>query len=142
VTTSAAAARWLPGHSGWIEVPPAVFTSLSVGRFQSQLKGVPVSAEVHFREIGHGRARARLRIGLLSFEARFAVGPEAGTDGTTRIGLSISIANELPVVSGSLDRFAVRQLASGLAEQMLAALTQEAEAAQSAGDSSTRQAGH
>jgi hypothetical protein len=100
-----------------------------VGRFQSRLKGVPVSAELRVLEVGHGRLRASLRIGLLSFEARFAIGPEAGSDGHTRVGLVITLANELPVVSGSLDRFAVRQLASELAEQMLAALTAEAEAA-------------
>jgi hypothetical protein len=119
-----------------------VFTPDSVGRFMSQLKGVPVSAEVRMLEVGHGRARARLRIGLLSFEARFAIGPEAGSDGHTRAGLSITIANELPVVSGSLDRFAVRQLASELAEQMLAALTAEAEAAHADASSTARRPSH
>jgi len=143
VTSSAAAARWLPSHGGWLDPPPEVFTPECVGRFQSRLKGVPVSAELRVLEVSHGRLRARLRIGLLSFEARFAIGPEAGNDGHTRVGLAITLANELPVVSGSLDRFAVRQLASELAEQMLAALTKEAEAAQYAdASSSARRLGH
>jgi hypothetical protein len=105
-------------------------------RFRSQLKGVPVSAELQVLEAGHGRLRDRLRIGLLSFEARFAVGPEAGGDGLTRLGLSITLPSELPVVSGSLDRFAVRQLASELAEQMLSSLETEAEAARDDDDAS------
>jgi hypothetical protein len=122
-----AAAHWLPNHEGWIDAPPAAFSAMTPLRFRSRLNRLPVNAEVCLLEARPGRARVQLRLGLFTFGARFAIAREPGMPGAARVGLVASFANEVPMVSGSLDRFAVRALASHLAEQTLAALAQQAE---------------
>jgi len=128
----AAAAQWLPNHEGWIDAPPAVFVLMSPLRFRSRLNRLPVNGEARLIEARPGRARVRLRLGLFALEARFAIGREPGAAGATRVGLVASFENEVPVVSNSLDRFAVKKLASQLAEQVLAALAKQAEQEQTA----------
>ena len=130
----AAAAHWLPNHEGWIDAPPPVFVPLCPLRFRSRMNRLPVNAEARLLEARPGRARVQLRLGLFAFEARFAIGREAGDGGGSRVGLVASFANEVPVVSNSLDRFAVKRLASQLAEQTLAALAQQAEYAETTAD--------
>ena len=123
----ATAARWLPSFEGWISAPPLALTTLSSLRFRSRLHRVPVAAELRVLEVTPGRIRAQFRLGLFAFTARFSLVPEPGVEGATRIGLVVSITNQIAVVSGSLDRFAVRKLASELAEHTLAAITACAE---------------
>ena len=79
-----------------------------------------------------GRLRAQLRLGLLDLTASFSISPAADDANATRVGLAITLENELPVVGGSLDRFSVREQASHLAESMLAALSAAAEKLQDA----------
>ncbi len=117
-----AAARWLPNHDGWIDAPPEAFSREDKLRFRSRLRRVPVVGEMRMLEMMPGRLRMSVRLGLFAFEARFSLCPEPDVAGATRIGLVLTIANEIAVVSGTLDRFAVRRLASELAEQTLAAL--------------------
>ena len=66
--------------------------------------------------------KSRMRLGLFAFDESFTLRREPGVDGVIRIGLALSLANQVAVVSGSLDRFAVRRLASEIAEQTLSAL--------------------
>jgi hypothetical protein len=122
-----ASARWLPNHEGWIDAPPEAFTAENRLRFRSRLRRLPVTGELRVTEVTPGRVRAHLRLGLFAFDARFSLGPAPGVAGATRIGLVLTIANQISVVSGTLDRFAVRKLASELAEQTLAALASYAE---------------
>jgi hypothetical protein len=119
----AAASRWLPNHECWIEPPPASFALERALHFRSRLHRVPVQGELRVLELGAGRMRAHIRIGLFAFEARFSVGAEPEVEDSARLGLVLTLSNRIAVVSGSLDRFAVRKLASELAEQTLAALT-------------------
>ena len=121
------AEHWLPAFEGWSSAPPSGLATLAALRFRSRLRHVPVAAEMRVLEITPGRVRAHFRLGLLRFDARFSLGPEPGIAGGTRIGLMVSIANEIALVSGSLDRFAVRRLVSELAENTLGALSAHAE---------------
>ena len=123
----ASAASWLPNHEGWIEAPPQTFSEQSTLRFRSRLRGIPVTGELRLLAAAPGRVHAHVRLGLLSFDARFSLGAEPRTQDSTRIGLVLTLANQIAVVGGNLDRFAVRKLASELAEQTLAALTACAE---------------
>jgi hypothetical protein len=134
----AEAAHWLPNHEGWIDAPPPAFVPLCPLRFRSRMNRLPVNAEARLLEARPGRARVQLRLGLFAFEARFAIGREPGDGAASRVGLVASFANEVPVVSNSLDRFAVRSLASQLAEQTLAALAQHAEQVEAATDAGMR----
>ncbi len=127
ITHPAAFASWLPIHEGWIGAPPEAFTLQRKLRFHSRLRNVRVAGELRLLELSPGRVRAHVRLGLFAFEARFSLGPEPGFSGTTRIGLVLTLANEIAVVGGTLDRFAVRKLASEVAEQTLAALAAHAE---------------
>ncbi len=84
---------------------------------------MPVVAELRVLEVRPGVGmKSRVRLGLFAFEESFSLRREPGVPGTTRIGLVLSLANQVAVVSGSLDRFAVRRLASEIAEQTLGAL--------------------
>lgn len=128
----ACAALWLPHHEGWVDAPPKSFELDRGLRFRSRLRRLPVSGELRVLEVSPGRVRLRLRIGLLAFEARFSVGAEPGARGAARIGLVLTLANQVALVGGSLDRFAVRRIASELAETTLAAIASVAEDAERA----------
>ena len=127
LVSPASAARWLPNHEGWTEAPSQRLSAQSALRFRSRLRGIPVPGELLLLASTPGRVHARVRIGLLSFDARFSVAAESHAAGSTRVGLLLTLANKIAVVGGSIDRFAVRRLASELAEQTLAALTACAE---------------
>ena len=75
------------------------------------------------------RLQARIRHGLFRYEASFTLAPLGGEPPRTRVGLQIQVANELPLVGGTLDRFAVRRLATELAATQLMALRDWCEAA-------------
>lgn len=123
----AASAGWLPGFDGWREAPPALLSPNNLLRFRAKQHGVPVHGELRMLAVTPGRLRARLRLGLLDFTASFSVSPAADDPNATRIGLAITLENEVPLVGGSLDRFSVREQASQIAESMLAALSSAAE---------------
>ena len=122
-----AAASWLPSFGGWICEPPASVSIPGELRFRSRLRGVPVTAEVRVLELSPGCVRAHVRFGLFACDAKFSLSPEPHVAGVTRIGLVLSVENQLALVGGTLDRFEVRRLASELAEQTLGRLSAQAE---------------
>ncbi len=122
-----AAAAWLPSFGGWIYEPRASLSARGELRFRSRLCGVPVQADVRVLEVKPGCVRGLVRFGLLACEVKFSLSPEPGVAGVTRIGLVLSVANRIALVGGTLDRFEVRRLASGLAEQVLGGLSAQAE---------------
>lgn len=123
----AAVAHWLPSFEGWAEPPPLACSAGCALRFRTRLRRLPMRGELRVLEVTPGRVRLQLRLGLFGLEARVSLGPEPGVEGATRIGLVVTIANEVALVSGSLDRFEVRKLASAIAEQTLAQLASYAE---------------
>ena len=75
------------------------------------------------------RLHTRLQLGLFRFEATFTLAPLASQPPRTRVGLQVQVANEIPLVGGTLDRFGVRRLATELAATQLMALRDWCEAA-------------
>jgi hypothetical protein len=127
LSNPAAAASWLPSFGGWIGELPGSLPTHGRLRFRSRLRGIPVTAELRVIELNPGCVRGHVRLGLFSCEAKFSLSPEPGVTGVTRIGLVLSVANQIALVGGTLDRFEVRRLASGLAEQTLGNLSAQAE---------------
>ena len=77
------------------------------------------------------RLHARLQLGLFRFETTFTLAPLAAQPPRTRVGLQVQVANEIPLVGGTLDRFGVRRLATELAATQLMALRDWCEGARS-----------
>jgi hypothetical protein len=124
LTDPALVARWRPEFAGWRTPAPASLGEPGcVARFRCRLRGFPVVGELRVLGAREGASlRTRVRLGLFNFEESLSLQREPGVAGTTRIGLVLSLANQAPLVSGSLDRFGVRRLASELAERTLSAL--------------------
>ena len=116
-------ARWRPDFVAFQPPAPASLGEPGcLARFRCRLRGFPVVGELRVLRARQGAAlQTHVRLGLFAFDESFSLRREPGT-GTTRIGLVLSLGNQAALVSGSLDRFAVRRLASELAEQTLSAL--------------------
>jgi len=123
LTDSALATCWLPGFDGWREAPPSQLSPNNMLRFRAKQNGVPVHGELRVLGMTPGRLRAQVRLGLLDFTASFSISPATDDANATRVGLAVTLENEVPVVGGSLDRFSVREQASQIAESMLGALS-------------------
>jgi uncharacterized protein YndB with AHSA1/START domain len=67
------------------------------------------------------RLRLARSFGSLRFEETFSLGEE-DPQGHTRVALRLAVANSVPTLAGSLDRFDVRRFASELVDESLRAL--------------------
>ncbi len=65
---------------------------------------------------------SRLSLGLFRFEETFRLAPLPAEPGQTRLALKITAKNEMPVLGGTLDRFAVREFSTQLAATYLNAV--------------------
>jgi hypothetical protein len=118
-------ARWrpglraVPGPGPW---PCEGATLLS----RARIHGLPLEVSETAVEAAAGeRLHVRLRVGLFRCEATFSLASLAAE--RTRVGLQLQVANELPLVGGTLDRFSVRRIATELAAARLAALREACE---------------
>lgn len=120
--------RWRPG----LLEPVAAGRYPVVGvpvRWRCRVQDLPLLLEETPLETSRGELlRSRLRLGLFRFESTFTLSSVTGERDRTRLGLRILAANEIPVVGGTLDRFAVRRLALDLATNHLRALRDWCEA--------------
>jgi hypothetical protein len=117
-------ARWRPAFAGWIGVAPGALAESAALRFRARLRGVPVVAEQRVLALRRGaRIESRVRYGLFGFDETITLNREGVAESATRIGLAVGLANQVGVVSGSLDRVTVRRVASELVEQTLASLS-------------------
>jgi hypothetical protein len=123
LTDPALIARWRPGFAGWIGAAPGAIAGPTTLRFRSLLRDVPIVAMQRVLELQRGvRVKSRMRYGLFAFDESFSLRREDGVPGATRVGLALSLANQVALVSGVLDRFTARRIASEIAEQTLTAL--------------------
>lgn len=112
--------RAAPGTPTW---PREGATLFSLAR----VHGLPlVVRETAVEAVAAERLHVRLRVGLFHCDAVFSLAVLAGE--RTRVGLQLQVANELPVVGGTLDRFSVRRIATELAAVRLAAFREACEA--------------
>lgn len=68
------------------------------------------------------RLRSATAMGLFHFDETYNLSTEAGDPDRTRMSLKLVAENSLPIVGGLLDRFAVRRLASQIADSKLRSL--------------------
>jgi uncharacterized protein YndB with AHSA1/START domain len=66
--------------------------------------------------------RSMIAMGLFHFQQTWSLVDENGDPQRTRLGLRLSAANALPVVSGLVDRFSVRRLSAEYVDTKLHAL--------------------
>lgn len=98
-------------------------------RWPCRVRNLPIILHETPIEVVRGKQlRSRLRLGLFRFEESFTLAPSPGQPGRTRVGLQVYVPNEMAVVGGTLDRFAVRRLATELGGTHLQALRDWCEA--------------
>jgi uncharacterized protein YndB with AHSA1/START domain len=129
LTDPAEIVHWRPGlvapRQGADRYPRAGETV----RWRCRVRELPiVLRETPLEVVAGERLASRIHLGLFRFEASFTLAPLASDPPRTRVGLQIQVANELPVVGGTLDRFAARRLATELAATELMALRDWCEA--------------
>lgn len=126
----AQAVRWRPGLLEPVSrEEPYPRPGVAV-RWRCRVRELPLLLHETPLEVVTGeRLHARVRLGLFRYETSFTLAPLAADDSRTRVSLQIQVANELPVVGGTLDRFLMRRLATELAATELMALRDWCEAA-------------
>lgn len=126
--------HWRPGS---VSESPPNHAYPSVGeavRWQCRVHDLPIILHETPLEVVPGKQlRSRLRLGLFRFEESFTLAPSPGEPGRTRVGLHVYVPNEMPIVGGTLDRFAVRRLATELGGTHLQALRDWCEASRAPG---------
>jgi len=121
--------HWRPGLVAPLEGAEGYPRPGETVRWRCRVRELPIELRETPLEVVVGeRLAARTQLGLFRFEASFTLAPLAADPPRTRVGLQIQVANELPVVGGTLDRFAARRLATELAATELMALRDWCEA--------------
>jgi hypothetical protein len=115
------AAHWRPGVTALLSDANAPLTRERVAEFRCQLHDLPVV--LHERIIDFSkteRLESEVKLGLFHFRETFVLSDS--TPRRTRLAIKIVTDSEMPVVGGSLDRFAVRRFATDLAATYLQAV--------------------
>ena len=95
----------------------------SATHWRFRLGSVPVDLHTTPIEVIPGRRiRSDVSLGLFRFESTYTLTQHEGEAARTRLALRLAASNVVPVVGGTLDRFDVRRLASGLIGDTLRAL--------------------
>ena len=123
LTEPAQVARWRPGVEAEIDAPAAHPAPGETARWRCRLHDLPVVLEeTPRRVVPSERLESSLRLGLFRFEETFTLVRADALGEHTRVGLKITTPSHMPVVGGSLDRFAVRRFATDLAAVTLQAV--------------------
>jgi len=92
-------------------------------RFRCRLHDLPVVlAERPLAMLPPTRLRSALSLGLFHFEETFTLASVDPDGRRTRLRIKIATQSEMPLLGGSLNRFAVRRFSTQLAATTLAAL--------------------
>ena len=92
-------------------------------RWRYHLGAVPVVYHERTVEVvPEQRLRSTIAMGLFRFQQTWSLVDESGDPQRTRLGLRLTAANVIPVMSGLLDRFAVRHLSAEYVDTKLRAL--------------------
>jgi len=92
-------------------------------RWRYHLGAIPVVYHERTIEvIPEQRLRSTIAMGLFRFQQTWSLVDESGDPQRTWLGLRLTAANAIPVVSGLVDRFAVRRLSAEYVDTKLHAL--------------------
>lgn len=123
ITEPAQVAAWDAGIVAPIDVPLDYPKPGQHVRWRARMNGVPIV--LHDRPIevvGGERLRSSIAMGLFRFDETYTLADDPSGPQRTRITMKVVTSNEIPVVDGALDRFAVRQHAIELVSATLRAL--------------------
>jgi hypothetical protein len=124
------AVRWRPGLVAALAGAERYPHAGEPMRWSCRVRELPiVLSETPVEVVTGERLHTRIRLGLFHFEETFTLAPLGVDPARARVGVQIQVANELPLVGGTLDRFGVRRLATELAATQLMALRDWCEAA-------------
>ncbi len=116
-------ARWRPGIVA-ARTPEASYpTAGRRFRWSCRLHDLPmelVETPIHVQP--PCRLESAVSLGLFHFSQTVGLSDSADRSGGTKLVLQIATDNEMPLVGGCLDRFAVRRFATGLAATHLQAI--------------------
>ena len=92
-------------------------------RWRARMNELPVILHDRPIEVIVGeRLRSDISQGLFRFDETYSLADDTTTPGRTRLTMKVVACNEVPVVGGALDRFAVRQFATHLVSGSLSAI--------------------
>ncbi len=92
-------------------------------RWRYHLGAIPVVYHERTVEVvPEQRLRSTIAMGLFRFQQTWSLVDENGDPQRTRLGLRLTAANAIPVVSGLVDRFSVRRLSAEYIDTKLHAL--------------------
>jgi len=125
--------RWRPGVSEALDPASGYPSPGQRMRWRCLLHDIPVVLEDTPRTVERGRRlESALALGLFRFEETFTLAQAEGAPERTRLTIKIAANSQMPVVGGTLDRFAVRRFAADLASVYLQAVRDWCERGQSA----------
>jgi uncharacterized protein YndB with AHSA1/START domain len=114
--------RWRPGHVCALDPLDGYPQPGARMRWRVNLHELPVVLEdVPLDVVPEERLRSAQALGLFRFEETFTL-QATGDPEQTRLGIRVSAANEMPLVGGALDRFAVRRFVTDVASSHLQAV--------------------
>ena len=115
--------QWRPGAIEALEPDASYPVPGERVRWRCRVRGLPLVLEDTPLLVLPGEClHARLSLGLFRFEETFRLAALPSEPERTRLGIKIAASNEMPVLGGALDRFAVREFATELAATYLQAV--------------------
>lgn len=123
ITDPSQVPRWRPGVIAALDPTPLPPTAGHTRRWSFRLHDLPVVLAERALEVSPPSfLHCRQRLGLFDFDQALSLRPLGPDARRTRLALRISTPSHIPVVGGSLDRFAVQRFATTLAATTLEAL--------------------
>lgn len=120
LTDPAQVAAWDASVIAPIDVPPDYPKPGQQVRWRARMNGLPIILHDHPIEVSvNERLRSSIAMGLFRFDETYTLVDDLLGGGRTRLMMKVVISNEIAVVGGSLDRFAVRQQATALVSTAL-----------------------
>ncbi len=124
LTVPAEVAGWDASVVAPIDVPPDYPKPGQHVRWRARMSGLPIVLHDHPIEVSVGeRLRSRIAMGLFRFDETYTLMDDPADAERTRLMMKVVASNEIPVVGGALDRFAVRQQATELVSASLRAIS-------------------
>ena len=115
--------QWRPGAVEALDPDASYPAPGEPVRWRCLVRGLPLVLEDTPLLVLPGEClHSRLSLGLFRFEETFRLASVPTEPKSTRLGIKIAAANEMPVLGGALDRFAVREFATQLAATYLQAV--------------------
>ncbi len=123
LTEPAQVAAWDASVVAPIDVPPDYPKPGQHVRWRARMNGLPIVLhDSPIEVVGGERLRSSIAMGLFRFDETYTLADDPSGPSRTRLTMKVVTSNEIPVVGGALDRFAVRQQATELVSASLRAI--------------------